>query len=137
MVTEQTMNHKTYRHYAKLAIKSKLKNMEITRTVKKCARCYQDKSYTEFNIDNKNNGDGFQGYCKDCQSAYYKAYNASRTEANAKSHPQSKTCLDCHLDKPISQYGKRAISLDKHNSYCKPCWRQRTRIATRKMKNGG
>jgi hypothetical protein len=111
--------------------------MEITRTVKKCARCFQDKSYTEFNTDNKTRGDGFQGYCKPCQSAYYKAYNAARTDAQAKVEVQSKVCLDCHLEKPISQFGRREISLDKHNSYCKPCWRLRSRKAIRKAKNGG
>lgn len=131
------MYHKTYRHYANLAIKSKQKKMEITKIVKKCSRCFQEKSYTEFNVDNKTHGDGFQGYCKECQSTYYKAYNSARTEANAISYPQSKVCLDCSLDKPISQYGKRSISLDKHNSYCKPCWRARVKKATRKMKNGG
>lgn len=135
--TEVIMSNKTYRHYANLVIKSKQKKMEITRIVKKCARCFQDKSFTEFNIDNKNRGDGFQGYCKPCQSAYYKTYNTARAEAQAKTYPQSKVCLDCRLEKPISQYGKRAISLDKHNSYCKPCWRLRVKAATRKMKNGG
>lgn len=105
--------------------------------MKNCSRCKQLKAVTEFNTTKATNGDGFQNYCKDCHSAYYKAYNASRKDAKAKVVVQSKVCRDCGLEKPISQFGKREISLDKHNIYCKPCWRKQSLIAQRKYKQNG
>jgi len=92
-----------------------------------------EKPVTEFSTS-KVDASGFQGYCKACHSAYYKAYNASRTEAKAKVVLQSKVCRDCRLEKPISQFGKKSNSLDKHNIYCKPCWYIRTRKAMIRMK---
>ena len=102
--------------------------------MKKCAMCFTDKVITEFNFSNRKYGDGRSSYCRQCQSAYYKAYNAARKAAHAKYDRQSKVCRDCKAEKPISQFGKRSISPDKHNIYCKPCWRHRVAIASRKMK---
>jgi len=130
------MNHRTYRHYANLAIESRLKRIGTTK-MKKCAICFNDKTITEFNISNRKYGDGRSSYCKPCQSTYYKAYNEARRLAQPKVVHQSKSCRDCRLEKPISQFGKKSNTLDKHNIYCKPCWRQRVKIATRKMRNGG
>jgi len=137
MVIDQIMNHKTYRHYAKLVIKSKQKKMEITRIVKKCAMCFTEKEITDFNLSNRKYGDGRSSYCRECQSTYYKAYNEARKAAQPKVVLMFKTCRDCGSEKPISQFGKRSLSLDKHNIYCKPCWKQRCKVATRRMKNGG
>ena len=105
--------------------------------MKKCAMCFTDKTIIEFNLSNRKYGDGRSSYCKPCQSTYYKAYNTAMKAADAKVVIMSKVCRDCGLDKPVSQFGKRSISPDKHNIYCKPCWRQRVKVATRKMKNGG
>jgi RNase P subunit RPR2 len=105
--------------------------------MKKCALCFIEKEIIEFNLSNRKYGDNRSSYCKPCQSAYYKAYNASRKTAQAKVILMAKTCRDCGLEKPISQFGKRALSPDKHNIYCKLCWRKRVAIAQRKMKNGG
>jgi hypothetical protein len=91
--------------------------------MKRCNKCEEIKSVTEFSISRRIYGDGFQSQCKSCQSAYYKAYRLSRSLAEATSHPQSKVCLECHLEKPISQFGKKSASSDKHNNYCIPCWR--------------
>lgn len=110
--------------------------MENTRIVKKCAMCFNEKPVIEFSITNRKYGDGRASYCKVCQSAYYKAYNAARKAAIPKYDRQSKKCRDCGLEKPISQFGKRSNSPDKHNIYCKPCWRNRVKIATRKMNHG-
>jgi hypothetical protein len=96
--------------------------------------CFIEKEVTEFSFSKEQ---GYGSYCKPCQSAYYKAYNASRTAAQPKEIPQSKTCRDCGLEKPISQFGKKSMSLDKHNIYCKPCWRVRVKAAVRRMRNGG
>lgn len=105
--------------------------------MKKCALCFNEKAITEFNISNRKYGDGRSSYCKECQSTYYKAYNAARKAAQPTVVVQSKTCRDCGSEKPISQFGKRSVSLDKHNIYCKPCWKTRVAKAARRQKNGG
>ncbi len=97
--------------------------MEI-QIMKNCTVCKIDKPYENFHKSAKTS-DGYTFRCKTCQSAYYKGYNASRKAANAKYVPDSKTCLQCRSEKPISQFGIRQNSPDKHNSYCKPCWRKR------------
>jgi RNase P subunit RPR2 len=130
------MNHRTYRHYANPAIESRLKRIGTTK-MKKCAMCFIDKEVTEFSLNNRKYGDGRSSYCKPCQSTYYKAYNASRRTAQAKVILTAKTCRDCGLEKPINQFGKRELSPDKHNIYCKLCWRKRVTVAQRKMRNGG
>lgn len=135
MQTDQIMIHKTYRHYANRAIKSRLKRIETIK-MKKCASCFQEKQFTEFNTNNNVAG-GLQPYCKPCHSAYYKAYNAAMKQAQPRTVPQSKVCRDCGLEKPISQFGKRSVSPDKHNIYCKPCWRQLSYGYQRKARNGG
>ena len=94
--------------------------------------CFLEKEVTEFNVSNRAYGDGRGSYCRSCQSAYYKAYNASMKDAHAKEVPQSKVCRDCGYDKPIAQFGKRSASPDKHNIYCKPCWRDRSYKAWKK-----
>ena len=129
------MNHKTYRHYANLVIKSKQKKTENTEIVKKCSNCKQDKQYTEYNTSNGKHTDGFQNMCKQCWVGYNKAYTEARKRAKARFDVQSKICLDCGLEKPSSQFGKRSVYLDKLNSYCKPCWRQRVYKSIRDKKN--
>lgn len=104
--------------------------------MKKCAMCFIEKEPIEYNVSNRKYGDGRSSYCKSCQSAYYKAYNAARKAAHATVEVQAKLCRDCGLEKPISQFGKREVSADKHNIYCKPCWRARSYDAARKMRNG-
>jgi RNase P subunit RPR2 len=90
--------------------------------MKKCAKCLKMVDVDNF-VASKKTRDGKASYCKPCQSDYYKAYNASRKAAKASVVHQSKTCPDCGLDKPISQFGKKSTSLDKHNLYCKICWK--------------
>jgi len=92
--------------------------------MKSCSVCKEQKSFAEFNKSVKS-ADGHTYRCKSCQSAYYKGYNASRKVAQQQVEVKSKVCRECHLEKPISQFGIKATSLDKHNIYCKPCWRKR------------
>ena len=99
--------------------------------MKTCTKCFIEKPITEYSLDKKNK-DGFFSYCKVCQKAYMKAYMASRSQAKATVVHQSKVCLDCGLEKPISQFGKKATSSDKHNPYCRMCWNERCKIAMRK-----
>ena len=133
MVTDQIMILQTYRHYASLAIKSRLKRIWII-NMKKCSNCFQEKLISEYNSHSRN-ADGLQAYCKQCYSAYYKAYNASMKASHAKVVPQSKVCRDCGLERPIGMFGKRSVSPDKHNIYCKPCWRERSYKAFKKASN--
>lgn len=91
----------------------------------------QQKSINEFYNANHTKT-GKQSMCIPCYKAYFKAWRVARSEAQAKMVVQSKVCLDCGLEKPISQFGKRSISPDKHNVYCKPCWVIRCKIATTK-----
>ncbi len=92
--------------------------------MKHCSVCKIEKPYIEFHKSART-ADGYTFRCKTCQSAYYKGYNASRKAAQQQVVVQAKTCRECGLEKPISQFGIRATSLDKHNIYCKPCWRKR------------
>lgn len=96
--------------------------------------CFNEKEITEFNFSSSRYGDGRNSYCKGCQSTYYKAYNAARKAAQPQLVSQSKTCRDCGLDKPIAQFGKRSVSPDKHNIYCKKCWNVRISIAQKKRR---
>jgi hypothetical protein len=89
-----------------------------------CSICNTEKPLDQFHKD-KESKEGLTKRCKPCTSAYYKGYNAARKVAEASVDVRSKVCRDCHLEKPISQFGKKNNSLDKHNIYCKPCWRIR------------
>lgn len=100
--------------------------------MKRCGRCKLEKAVTEFNLD-KRSKDGFQSYCKACHKAHHKAYRDEIKASPALIHRTSKVCLDCGLEKPRSQFGVKNNSKDKMNSYCKPCWKQRSFIATRKF----
>lgn len=102
--------------------------------MKKCNVCFIEKAIIEFNLSSKTK-DGRQYTCKDCNSAYHKAYTAHRSSLKQQIVVQSKVCRDCGLEKPIGAFGKREQSLDKHNIYCKPCWRIRCKAGIRRMKN--
>jgi len=103
--------------------------------MKHCSVCKIEKSFDNFHKNTKTS-DGHTFRCKTCTSAYYKGYNASRKAAHARVEVMSKVCRDCGLEKPISQFGRRENSLDKHNIYCKPCWKSRCLAAIRRMRNG-
>lgn len=105
--------------------------------MKKCTKCEQIKDVSEFNKANANHKDGLYPHCRACQSAYYKAYNAARKAASPTVTYQFKTCRDCGLERPINQFGKKSTSLDKHNIYCKPCWRKKSLAAIRRMRQNG
>lgn len=102
-----------------------------TKEMKHCSVCLEQKEFDQFYKDKKTS-DGYTFKCKPCQNAYYKAYNAYRRDAKARVEVQSKVCRTCGLEKPISQFGIKKTSLDKHNIYCKPCWRIRCYESMRK-----
>lgn len=100
--------------------------------MKQCTLCKEEKPLSEY-YKNAKAADGHAFRCKVCTSIYYKGYNASRKVAKARVEVKSKVCRECHLEKPISQFGRKETSLDKHQIYCKPCWRIRCAKAMRKM----
>lgn len=104
--------------------------------MKKCSNCLIEKSVTEFNVS-KAGTDGFYNYCKPCAKAYYKAYNASRKDAEQSVWVDSKVCRECGLKKPISQFGLKSNLPDKHNIYCKPCNRSKSYASRSKAKSRG
>ncbi len=97
----------------------------------RCSNCKTEKPISEYYNAN-NTKYGKQGMCIPCYKAYFKAWRASRNDKPQSVHVDSKVCLDCGLERPISQFGKKSTSLDKHNIYCKECWRQRCKGAQRK-----
>ena len=100
--------------------------------MKTCTQCKLEKPLVEY-YKNSKSADNLTYKCKACINAYYKGYNASRKVAKARVEVKSKVCRTCGLEKPISQFGLKSTSLDKHNIYCKPCWRVRTYAAIRKQ----
>jgi RNase P subunit RPR2 len=125
------MKQITYRPYANLVIRLRPKNMEITNIVKYCKKCDTTKEAHEFNKKVQNQ---LQAWCRDCYSTYYKGYNAVLKASEARTYVDSKVCQDCGLKKPRSQFGHRANSPDKLNTYCKPCWRVRSYDARRRAR---
>jgi hypothetical protein len=104
----------------------------------KCNVCFVEKQLNEFYDSNSSRGKQYM--CIPCYKAYFKAWREARTAKAQSVHVQSKVCNDCGLERPIGHFGKRSSSLDKHNSYCKDCWRVRTKAAQKrhlnKVKNG-
>lgn len=100
--------------------------------VKKCSECFIEKPLTEFNNSNKY---GKQSKCRQCYKAYFKAWAEARKAQKQQVVVQSKVCIKCHLEKPISQFGKRSINLDKKNDYCKSCWKNIVDVAMKKYRS--
>ena len=81
---------------------------------KLCIKCDIEKDTSEFNKD-KNTGDGFSTYCRDCRSNLRKACNFSRKiEGN-------KQCSLCGIVKDVSLFHKDKCSTDGLNCTCIAC----------------
>lgn len=90
--------------------------------MKTCDRCKNIKDHSMFNA-NKKSADGLQNYCKACSSEYFKEFS-KRKKTTQPIFVESKQCIKCNLIKPRSQFGRRAVSKDGLNNYCKVCWRR-------------
>ena len=99
--------------------------------MKLCKKCNTEKPMEGFS-KHPTSADKLQAACKDCKNAYSRGYTRARTAAEQSVVVDAKVCLDCGLKKPIGQFGKKSASLDKHNEYCKACWRERCSIANKK-----
>jgi hypothetical protein len=104
----------------------------IKENMKKCSSCFVDKALTEFN--NASISSGKQSMCKECHKAYQKVWREARKAQQVVLDVQSKVCLHCKSEKPVSQFGKRSVSLDKRNQYCRECWRVMSYKAQKKFK---
>jgi hypothetical protein len=99
--------------------------------VHKCSSCFTEKPLSEFyEASNKR---GKQYMCIDCYKSYFKTWREEQKQKPQTEFPTAKTCLDCGLEKPISQFGTRSVAKDKKMSYCKPCWRKQTQKAYRRQ----
>jgi hypothetical protein len=99
--------------------------------MKKCSTCFIEKPISEYyNLEKAK--DGKQSMCIVCYKAYFKAWRESRKAQPAKVDGTSKVCLHCRLEKPYSQFGKRSTNKDKKMEYCKECWNNMGKIATKK-----
>lgn len=90
--------------------------------------CFQMKPISEF-YNSSRHALGKQSHCKACYKVYFDNWRTMRQQAPQTEFPQSKVCLDCGVERPISQFGKRSASKDKKMSVCKDCWRIQTRNA--------
>lgn len=99
--------------------------------MKKCNSCFIEKPIIEFYVFNKAK-DGRQSMCIVCYKNYFKTWRERRTNAPQTQFPQSKVCNKCKVEKPISQFGKRSASKDKHSYLCKPCNRIQTKEAMKR-----
>jgi hypothetical protein len=91
-------------------------------SMKKCIRCNEWKFPLGFSRNAKSK-DYLQNYCKPCARQYFKEYTEKRKADGVLVEVTSKVCAECNVEKPVSQFGKRTVSKDGLNSYCKPCWR--------------
>lgn len=63
-------------------------------TEKECSKCYEYKLLTdEYFYGNKNNNDGYQNVCKECQKNYQKQYNEKRHEAQERLEQEEKEMM--------------------------------------------
>ena len=104
--------------------------------MKKCSQCHKEKELQEYNKMSMSK-DGHQGICRECNKIISRAFAEASKARKGVEAPSTKVCYDCGLKKPSSQFGKRSVSPDKLNFYCKPCWADRTRKSIRKAKLNG
>lgn len=90
-------------------------------SMKKCKKCNEWKFPPGFSRNQKSK-DYLQNYCKPCAREYFREYTQKRKDEGPLVDVQSKVCVSCNIEKPRSQFGKRTVSKDGLNNYCKPCW---------------
>lgn len=92
-------------------------------TTKRCARCGETKSTTEFG-SNRSTRDGLHAYCRACINAYMNARYVKRPKREKPPLPELKRCSRCGEDKPRSEFSKASKgnrAADGLFGWCRPC----------------
>lgn len=90
--------------------------------MKKCSKCGEEKDDSSFSKDS-NKRDGLYSSCNLCRREISKKNYQDRKERNKqlKSTPEFKTCTQCNLRLPTSNFSKRTASADGLAHRCKYC----------------
>lgn len=82
---------------------------------KRCGKCRETKSVSEFNRD-RHNKDGFGNWCKSC----WRQWRASR-DYDVDPAIREKRCSRCKQIRPVEEFSPYRKSKDGLGSWCKPC----------------
>ncbi len=88
--------------------------------IKKCNRCLQELSISDFNFDKKKK-DGYDNFCKSCKKEKIIIRYKNKEIITAK------ICNLCSLEKDVSKFTKAYNSKDGYFSQCKDCMKLRRR----------
>jgi|688.fasta_scaffold293915_2 hypothetical protein len=109
-----------------------------TVTQKKCSRCQQILSETEFS-PSAASPDGLYGYCRPCNRNVQKEYAIRRQrdfDAGVLSYPDTKHCPQCKETKPSTAFGKMSRAKDGLQPKCRKCQSANNCSANRTRKFG-
>jgi hypothetical protein len=87
---------------------------------KVCSTCHVEKS-TEYFYKDENSKDGFQYYCKECAGISQRARQKNNKAREIITIPEFKTCPNCCLEKPGSDFRKYNGNKDGLQGHCKEC----------------
>lgn len=90
--------------------------------MKKCSRCSEIKQLSDF-YKSKNTKDGYLGYCKVCDSLMRQHYYKS-LRLKPRSVPFEKSCKNCNITKPSSEFYASNFTKDGLSYICGACERQ-------------
>jgi hypothetical protein len=99
--------------------------------MKLCPRCKEEKLLGCFS-KNKQSKDGFQFYCKQCESVFHKTKRKENRDRKVIVPPTTKACPGCGLTKPASDFSKSRRDKDGLQSKCKRCSSASYRVRHRK-----
>jgi 5-methylcytosine-specific restriction endonuclease McrA len=94
--------------------------------MKRCARCEETKSLSDFHRDRRNDADGRQSYCKVCRAldaeTKRRANGVKPLKRNV-SDALGKRCTICCVVKPLDEFGCDTRTCDGRTSECLLCKR--------------
>jgi len=88
--------------------------------LKKCSRCKQEKSESEF-YNCSRNKDGLRNECKECKSIDQKIYREKKRPKKDVLPNHLKRCFGCKEIKDRSEFTQKRTQLDGLCTYCKSC----------------
>ncbi len=95
-----------------------------TQTLKRCSRCKQSQSLSEFHR-NRCNRDGHQSFCKECarerSRGYRERYTKKHTEADPRAAVPSKLCPSCEVERPSAEFALDRSNPSGLSSHCSEC----------------